>query len=89
MTILAARVKQTQDANKKWQTVPFKKGDLAYLSSKNISFPKGLAQKLLRLQTIKVIVDSCTLKSLPENVKLSRGHSGLSSKLSCIQTKTS
>ena len=46
-SILAARVKQTRDANKKRQTVPFKAGDLVYLSSKNISFPKGLARKLI------------------------------------------
>ena len=46
-SILAARVKQTKDANKKRQSVPFKTGDLAYLSTKNISFPRGLARKLL------------------------------------------
>ena len=37
-SILAAQVKQTRDANKKRQDIPFKSGDLAYLSSKNISF---------------------------------------------------
>ena len=46
-SILAAQVKQTQDANHKWQAIPFKKGDLVCLSSKNISFSKGLAQKLI------------------------------------------
>ena len=46
-SILTARVKQTRDANKKRQDLPFKTGDLAYLSSKNISFPKGLARKLI------------------------------------------
>jgi hypothetical protein len=46
-SILAARVKQTKDANKKRQSLPFQTGDLAYLSSKNISFPKGLARKLI------------------------------------------
>ena len=46
-SILAARVKQTRDANKKRQTVPFKAGDLVYLSSKHVSFPKGLARKLI------------------------------------------
>ena len=45
--ILAARVKQIRDANKKRQTIPLQVGDLVYLSSKNISFPKGLAQKLI------------------------------------------
>ena len=46
-SILAARVKQTQDANKRRQDVPFQEGDLVYLSSQNISFPKGLAWKLI------------------------------------------
>jgi hypothetical protein len=46
-SILAARVKQTRDANRKRQSAPFKEGDLVYLSSKNISFPKGLARKLI------------------------------------------
>ena len=46
-SIIAARVKQMRDVNRKRQEVPFRTGDLAYLSSKNISFPKGLARKLL------------------------------------------
>ena len=46
-SILAARVKQTRDANRKRLTAPFRVGDLVYLSSKNISFPKGLARKLI------------------------------------------
>ena len=46
-SILATRVKQIRDANRKRQEVPFKKGDFVYLSNKNISFPEGLAQKLI------------------------------------------
>jgi len=46
-SILAARVKQTRDANRKRQLSPFKKDDLVYLSTKNIKFPKGLARKLI------------------------------------------
>ena len=46
-SILSARTKQTRDANRKRQAVPFKGGDLVYLSTKNITFPKGLARKLL------------------------------------------
>ena len=46
-SIIAARVKQTRDANRKRQDVPFVQGDLVYVSSKNISFPKGRALKLL------------------------------------------
>ena len=44
---------------------------------------------LLRLQTIRVIVDSRASKSSPENVKLSRGLLGSLSKPSSIQIKTS
>jgi hypothetical protein len=46
-SILAAYVKETRSANWKWQVVPFGEGDLVYISSKNISFPKGLARKLI------------------------------------------
>ncbi|KAJ2911785.1 hypothetical protein MD484_g8628, partial [Candolleomyces efflorescens] len=46
-SIIAARVKQTRDANNKRRPAPFKTGDLVYLSAKNISFPKGLARKLI------------------------------------------
>jgi len=46
-SVLAARVKQTRDANKKRCLAPFKENDLVYLSTKNISFPKGLARKLI------------------------------------------
>lgn len=46
-SILAARVKQTHDANKRRRPAPFAKGDLVYLSTKNISFPTGLARKLI------------------------------------------
>jgi hypothetical protein len=46
-SILVARVKQTRDANRKRQSVPFQTNDLVYLSTKNISFPKGLARKLV------------------------------------------
>ena len=45
--ILETRVKQTRSANRKHQTSPFKNGDLAYISTKNISFPKGQARKLV------------------------------------------
>ena len=47
VSILGARVKQTRDANKKNKTYLSKRGDLVYLSSRNISFPKGLAHKLI------------------------------------------
>ena len=46
-SILSAWVKQTWGANCKQQNSPFKKGDLVYLSSKNIAFTKGLAWKII------------------------------------------
>jgi hypothetical protein len=46
-SMLEARIKQTHNANSKHQPCPFKEGNLIYVSTKNISFPKGLARKLL------------------------------------------
>jgi len=46
-SIIAACVKQTRDANRKRQLVPFKEGDFVYLSTKNITFARGLARKLI------------------------------------------
>ncbi|CAL1702709.1 unnamed protein product [Somion occarium] len=46
-SILAARVKQTRDVNRRRRASPFEKGDLVYLSTKNLSLPKGLARKLV------------------------------------------
>jgi hypothetical protein len=46
-SVLAARVKQTRDANRRRRLAPFCEGDLVYLSTKNINFPKGLARKLI------------------------------------------
>ena len=46
-SILAAQVKQTREANKHRRLVSFKENDSVYISTKNISFPKGLAHKLI------------------------------------------
>ena len=46
-SILATWVKQTCHANQWWCLAPFQEGDLVYISTKNISFPKGLACKLI------------------------------------------
>lgn len=46
-SILAHRVKETRTANKKRIPSPFKEGDLVYISTKNISFPRNLARKLI------------------------------------------
>ncbi len=45
-SILESQVKQTQDANRKWCPIHFMEKDLVYISTKNISFLKGLACKL-------------------------------------------
>jgi len=45
-SILAARVKQTRDANRKRRPSPFKVGEMVYVSTKNIALKKGLARKL-------------------------------------------
>jgi hypothetical protein len=46
-SIIAARMKQTRDSNRKRQPTPFQQGDLVYLSTQNITFQKGLARKLI------------------------------------------
>src|SRR5215467_12450424 len=46
-SILSARVKQTRNANHHCWPAPFKENDLVYLSTENISFPKGYACKLV------------------------------------------
>jgi hypothetical protein len=58
-SILAARVKHVRDANKHRRLVPFQENDLAYISTKNISFPKGLARKLTPkyIGPYKILVD--------------------------------
>ena len=45
-SIIAARVVNTVQANRKRVGVSYKVGDLVYLSTKNISLPKGRARKL-------------------------------------------
>ncbi|KNZ72725.1 hypothetical protein J132_02034, partial [Termitomyces sp. J132] len=40
--ILAACVKQMCNANHKWALVPFKAGEFTYMSTENMTFPKGL-----------------------------------------------
>jgi len=44
--IIASQVQNTVQANKKHLPASYKQGDLVYLSTKNISLPKGRARKL-------------------------------------------
>ena len=46
-SVLAARIKQTRTANWHRQRAPFALDDLVYLSTKNMTFPKGLARKFI------------------------------------------
>ena len=45
-SILVHRVKQIYQSNKKRRPAPFSVGDLVYLSTENLSLPKGRARKL-------------------------------------------
>ena len=45
--ILEVRTKQTCMANRKRRIAPFENGNLAYVSTKNMSLPKGHARKLI------------------------------------------
>ncbi|KAG5720641.1 hypothetical protein E4T56_gene4945 [Termitomyces sp. T112] len=44
---ISARIKQTRNANRKRTAIPFKEGEFVYVSTKNMTFPKGLACKLI------------------------------------------
>jgi len=44
--IITSRIQQTVQANRKRKVASFQVGDLVYLSTKNISMPKGRARKL-------------------------------------------
>ena len=79
--IIEQRVKQTHSANKsRRESPPYKIGDLVYLSTKNISFPKGRVRKLLPrfIGPFKVIAahnDSSNVTlELPEDLRKRRIH---------------
>jgi hypothetical protein len=70
-SIIGARIKQTRDANRRRQLVPFKEGDFVYLSTKNITFAKGLARKLIPkfIGPYKVTKDFDNQSELPTHLK--------------------
>lgn len=45
--ILAARIKQTRNANQRRQVAPFTIDDMVYVSTKNFNYPKGFPRKLI------------------------------------------
>lgn len=72
--IIANRVKQTHSANKHQRDAPAYKGDLVYLSTRNLTLPKGWSKKLLPRYVgpykILSIKDNITIKlDLPEELK--------------------
>ena len=79
--ILSARVKQTTEANKHRRPAPFAEGDLVYLSTKNLSIPKGRARKLVPkyigpFKILKVIVPGASFRlELPAELKQRGLHS--------------
>ena len=79
--IIEKRVKQTHHANKLRKEAPsYKVGELVFLSTKNISFPKGRARKLVprfigpyKITTVHDESSNVSLE-LPEDLKKRRIH---------------
>lgn len=61
--LLTARVKQTVQANRKCRASPLVKGDLVYISTKNINFPRGTSRKLVP----KFISPYCIMEDFGNN----------------------
>ena len=72
--IIGARVAQTEQANKKRRPATFREGEYVYLSTKNLTMPKGRARKLAPkflgpFRISKVIVEGATYKlDLPQEM---------------------
>ena len=76
--IIASRIQQTTQANRKRQPATFAEGDLVYLSTKNISLPKGRARKLAPkylgpFPITKVIKEGATYQLGLSNELIKRG----------------
>jgi hypothetical protein len=76
-SIIEARAKQTRSANRHRRPAPFSEGDLVYISTKNMSIPKGRARKLVPkyigpYRVLKSFGNSSFRIALPVNLK-SRG----------------
>ena len=79
--IIESRIRQTYHANKRKGLMPkFEVGDLVYLSTKNLSMPKGRARKLIPkyIEPIKVVKRHTTSNmytlDLPDQLKAQRVH---------------
>ena len=95
-SILEARVKQVRAANRRRRPEPFKEGDLAYVSMKNLTFEKGLARKLIPkyIGPYKLLKDYGNVvkspvfylsQSIPFLLLLTHGHSYLLSRTSPLR----
>ena len=77
--IIASRVKQTRAANNQRKEAPFALGDLVYLSTKNLSLPKGRARKLMPkfvgpYKILENYKNNTFLLDLPSELKQCRLH---------------
>jgi len=87
--LLTARVKQTMQANKRRRTCPLVVGNLVYISTKNISFPKGTSRKLVPkfVGPYKIIQDFGNYSfhiELPSSLRQRGIHDVFHSSLLCI-----
>jgi len=87
--LLTARVKQTMQANKRRRTCPLVVGDLVYISTKNISFPKGTSRKSVPkfVGPYKIIQDFGNYSfriELPNSLRQRGIHDVFHSSLLCI-----
>jgi hypothetical protein len=78
-SIIAAQVKQTQDANRKCHYAPFSVNDLVYLLTQNIKMQKGLVRKFAPkfIGPYKIIKDYSNdffMIDLPPELKCHRFH---------------
>ena len=77
-TIIASRIQHTNQVNRRRQPAKFKKGNLVYLSTKNIAIPKGRAKKLAPkylgpFPITKVIKEGMTYQLELSNELIKRG----------------
>jgi hypothetical protein len=73
-SMIAERVKQTRNANRKRRPSPFEAGDFAYVSTKEMTIPKGMARKFFPkyVGPYKIIKDygnNSYMIELPDSLK--------------------
>lgn len=88
-SILSKRTKQVRDANKHRRPAPFTEGDLAYISTTNMSLPKGHARKLAPkfigpFKILRAYSNESFLVELPTELKRRGLHPVFHTSLLCI-----